>query len=139
MTVQVESQPVTDQITWYIDMCCINNSISCLEKKTTVRKTLSDMLCPPQTQSKFHCVFVYQDQMISIPKNYSWSPDLCDHSRACFYTSSTIAIIAVDGAQFKSMLPGKLYGRVFEFFCGRFSSKKVNVIETNNFQLSLFK
>ena len=48
MTVQVESQPVTDQITWYIDMCCINNSISCLEKKTTVRKTLSDMLCPPQ-------------------------------------------------------------------------------------------
>ena len=35
MTVQVDSQPVTDQNMWYIDMCCINNSISCLEKKTT--------------------------------------------------------------------------------------------------------
>ena len=35
MTVQVDSQPVTDQIMVYIDMCCINNSISCLEKKTT--------------------------------------------------------------------------------------------------------
>ena len=34
MTVQVDSQPVTDQIMWYFDMCCINNSISCLEKKT---------------------------------------------------------------------------------------------------------
>ena len=34
MTVQVDSQPVTDQNMWYIDMCCINNSISCLEKKT---------------------------------------------------------------------------------------------------------
>ena len=34
MTVQVDSQPVTDQIMWYIDMFCINNSISCLEKKT---------------------------------------------------------------------------------------------------------
>ena len=37
MTVQVDSQPVTDQIMWYIDMCCIDNSISCLEKKTTFR------------------------------------------------------------------------------------------------------
>ena len=36
MTVQIDSQPVTDQNMWYIDMCCINNSISCLEKKTTV-------------------------------------------------------------------------------------------------------
>ena len=35
MTVQVDSQPMTDQNMWYIDMCCINNSISCLEKKTT--------------------------------------------------------------------------------------------------------
>ena len=35
MTVQVDSQPVTDQNMWCIDMCCINNSISCLEKKTT--------------------------------------------------------------------------------------------------------
>ena len=36
MTVQVDSQSVTDQFMWYIDMCCINNSISCLEKKTTL-------------------------------------------------------------------------------------------------------
>ena len=36
MTVQVDSQP-TDQNMWYIDMCCINNSISCLEKKTTFK------------------------------------------------------------------------------------------------------
>ena len=35
MTVQFDSQPVTDQNMKYIDMCCINNSISCLEKKTT--------------------------------------------------------------------------------------------------------
>ena len=35
MTVQFDSQPLTDQNMWYIDMCCINNSISCLEKKTT--------------------------------------------------------------------------------------------------------
>ena len=35
MTVQVDSQPVTDQNMWCNDMCCINNSISCLEKKTT--------------------------------------------------------------------------------------------------------
>ena len=35
MTVQVNSQPVTDQHMWYIDMCCFNKSISCLEKKTT--------------------------------------------------------------------------------------------------------
>ena len=43
MTVQVDRQPVTDQITMYTDMCYINNSISCLEKKTTVRNTCSDM------------------------------------------------------------------------------------------------
>ena len=35
MTVQVDSQPVTDQKQWCIDMCCSNNSISCLEKKAT--------------------------------------------------------------------------------------------------------
>ena len=41
MTVKVDSQPVTDQNMWYIDICCINNSISFsnayspLEKKTT--------------------------------------------------------------------------------------------------------
>ena len=34
MTVQIDSQPVTDQNLCYIDMR-INNSISCLEKKTT--------------------------------------------------------------------------------------------------------
>ena len=37
MTVQYESQPVTDQNLRYIDMCCITNSISCLEEKTTFR------------------------------------------------------------------------------------------------------
>ena len=35
MTVKVDSQPMTDQNMWYIDMCYINTSISCLEKKTT--------------------------------------------------------------------------------------------------------
>ena len=35
MTVPVDSQLVTDHFTWYINMCCINNYISCLEKKTT--------------------------------------------------------------------------------------------------------
>ena len=35
MTVQNDSQLVTNQIMKYIDMCCINNSISCLVKKTT--------------------------------------------------------------------------------------------------------
>ena len=37
MTVQVDSQPMTDQIMWYIDMCFINNSIYCYKKKTTFR------------------------------------------------------------------------------------------------------
>ena len=45
MTVQVDSQSVTDLCMWYIDMCYINNSISCLEKKTIFRNTWSDMLC----------------------------------------------------------------------------------------------
>ena len=36
MTVQVDSQPVTDQNMWNINMCCINNSISCLKKKMTL-------------------------------------------------------------------------------------------------------
>ena len=35
MTVQVDSQPVTDQIMWYIDICRFDHSISYLEKKTT--------------------------------------------------------------------------------------------------------
>ena len=35
MIVKVDSQPATDQNMWYIDMCCINTSISCSEKKTT--------------------------------------------------------------------------------------------------------
>ena len=35
MTIQVDSQPLTDQIMIYIDMC-INNSTSWLEKKTTL-------------------------------------------------------------------------------------------------------
>ena len=49
MTVQVDSQPVTDQNMWNIDMCCINNSISCLEKKTTLgthEQTSSMLVCP---------------------------------------------------------------------------------------------
>ena len=54
MTVQVDSQSVTDQIMWYNDMCYINNSISCLRKKTAIRNIWSDMLCPPQFLSKFH-------------------------------------------------------------------------------------
>ena len=35
MTVQVDSQPVTDQNMWFIDMCCNTNSISWVEKKMT--------------------------------------------------------------------------------------------------------
>ena len=31
--IQVDSQSVTGQYMWYISMCCINNSISCLEKR----------------------------------------------------------------------------------------------------------
>ena len=38
MTVVVDSQPVNDQNMWCITMCCINNSISCLEKKTIFGK-----------------------------------------------------------------------------------------------------
>ena len=41
MTVQVDSQIVTDQIMRYIHMGCINNSISCLEKKTTFVNLIS--------------------------------------------------------------------------------------------------
>ena len=38
-------------------ICCINNSNSCLEKKTTCRNTWSDILCPLQFLSKKHlCV-----------------------------------------------------------------------------------
>ena len=35
MTAQVDSEPLTDQNMWYIDMCVINNSVSFLEKKMT--------------------------------------------------------------------------------------------------------
>ena len=33
MNVPGDSQPVTDQIMWYIDLCRINNSISCLKRR----------------------------------------------------------------------------------------------------------
>ena len=36
MTVQVDSQPMTDQLILYIDVGRIDNSSSCLEKKTTL-------------------------------------------------------------------------------------------------------
>ena len=57
MTVQVDSQPVTDHIIWRIDMCYINNSISCLEKKTTVRNTCSDM--------SLHVLNLYSSKLIT--------------------------------------------------------------------------
>ena len=47
MTVQVDSQPVTDQNMWYIDMCYVNNSISCLESCTGYR--LAAQLTTSQT------------------------------------------------------------------------------------------
>ena len=58
MTVQVDSQPVTDQNRWCIDMCCINNSISCLEKKTTfgthkLTMSTSMLVCPFLVSLKF--------------------------------------------------------------------------------------
>ena len=43
MTVQVDSQPVTDQNMWYFNTCFINNSISCLEKKQL--KGTNDQTC----------------------------------------------------------------------------------------------
>ena len=75
MTVQVDSQPVTDQNMWYIDMCSINNSISCLEKKTTLGT--HDQTCYVSL-----CVCLLRLQ-ISTPRTYRCAPELCDHSRAC--------------------------------------------------------
>ena len=76
MTVQVDSQPVTDQITWYIDMCCNNNTISCLEKKTTVRNTLSDMLI-----LRFYC---HKRYTLSEPQASSENPHLLRCWRSSF-------------------------------------------------------
>ena len=75
MTVQVDSQPVTDQNMWYIDMCCINNSISCSEKKTTFgtleQTYYADFNASPHP---FSCISeVY-------PSRAYWST----FSRACF-------------------------------------------------------
>ena len=50
----------------YNDMCCINNSISCLEKKTTYRNTWSDMLCQLQCLSKMNCAFVPSPMSVSL-------------------------------------------------------------------------
>ena len=67
MTIQVDSQPVTDRIMWYITMPCINNSFSCLEKKTT---------------------FGTHDQTLYVDFNVGFSLPpffiLVDLSRACF-------------------------------------------------------
>ena len=52
MTVQVDSQPVTDQQMWYIDMCCVNNSISCLE----TRRHLEHMNRHTMTTSMLVCL-----------------------------------------------------------------------------------
>ena len=73
MTVQVDSQPMTDQIMWYID---INNSISCLEKKTTVKSTLSVMLI-----LRFYCVKRYT---LSKPQASSENPHLLRCWRSSF-------------------------------------------------------
>ena len=80
MTVQVDSQPVTDQNMWWNDMCCINNSISCLEKKTTFgthKHTCYDNfivgLLPPHHPS-------------CISEVYPSGAYGSTFSRACFYT-----------------------------------------------------
>ena len=76
MTVQVDSQPVTDQIMCYIDMCCINNSISCLEKKTTLGT---------HYQTCYVTLFVCLLRLkISKPRTNRRAPELCSLSRACF-------------------------------------------------------
>ena len=67
MTVQVDSQPMTDQNMWYIDMCCINNSISCLEKKTTfgTHKQTCNVSLPPPPSS---CISeVYRPELMGRP------------------------------------------------------------------------
>ena len=74
MTAQVNSQPVTDQNIWYIDMCCINNSISCLEKKMSLGT--HDQTCYVTL-----CVCLLRLQ-ISTPRTYWCAPELCDLSCA---------------------------------------------------------
>ena len=76
MTVQVDSQPVTEQIMRYINMCCINNSISCLEKKTTLGT--NDQTCYVAL-----CVCLLRLE-ISTLRNYRCAPELCDLIRACY-------------------------------------------------------
>ena len=76
MTVQVDSQRVTDDIMWYIDMCYINNSISCLEKKTTAKNTCSDM--------SLHGLSLYSSKLIT-QEIYTPLCKSCSISRACFY------------------------------------------------------
>ena len=79
MTVQVDSQPVTDQNMWHIDMCCINNSISCLEKKTTFgtheQTCYVDLNVGPPPP--YFCISEVH------PSGAYWST----FSRACFYMS----------------------------------------------------
>ena len=74
MTVQVDSQPVTDQIMWCIDMCCINNTISCLEKKTTLGT--KDQTCYVKL-----CVCLLR-LAISTARTYWCTPDSCSLSCA---------------------------------------------------------
>ena len=76
MTVHVDSQPVTDRIMWYIDMCCTNNSISGIEKNMT-------MGTHDQTCYVSLCVCLLRLQ-ISTPRTYRCAPELCDLSRACY-------------------------------------------------------
>ena len=76
MTVQVDSQPMTDQIMWYIDMCCINKSISCLEKKTTLGTH-------DQTSYVALCVCLLRLE-ISTLRTYLCAPELCDLIHACY-------------------------------------------------------
>ena len=56
MTVQVDSQRMTDDIMWYIDMCYINNSISWKEDDSN--EHMIDMLCPPPMSVKILLLFV---------------------------------------------------------------------------------
>ena len=68
-------------------MCCINNSISCLEKKTTVSNTLSNMLCPHPCLSTFNCVFVPPSN-VSQHSTVSLSP--LQYSNVCLYLISLV-------------------------------------------------
>ena len=77
MTVQFDSQPVTDQLMCYIDMCCINNSLSCLENKTTVRTILSDMLI-------LRC-YCHKRYTLSKPQASSENPNLLRCWRSSYF------------------------------------------------------